>query len=633
MHPARGQPPSPDNRALSHGHQNPALPLPPPYPYDPPRTSAAPAPKAAWRLLAGAWLVGLTVALAALLPQALGWASLEQPGSRVGDGAGGMTYPCLSYAPFRRPGHTPMDPALELTREQIAEDLRLLQPLTRCVRLYGVGHGQYRVPEVAARLGLSVVLGAWVSRDLRASQQEIDTALALAHEYPSTVRMLVVGNEVLLRQEQAVQALAVMLRDARARSPVPVAYADVWEFWLRHRSILAPAVDVVAVHILPYWEDEPVGIDRAVGHVLSIHQQVQQVFAPKRVWLAETGWPAAGRQRGPAQPGPREQAMFGRELRVRLGEAGIDYNLIEAFDQPWKRALEGAMGGAWGVIDAKGQLKDDPHRAFPADPGAAGAWLGAVLGATLVAVGALCARSVRLSRHSPPGSLGHQPADAPPAGGGVRSLLWASAVITTALLLGHHLATVSIWLRTPAEWAQALLAWSAAAGVSAHALFRVWCHTCGEGLVDPAFTPHTAAAAQRPFGLVRAAGPGLLFLLAWEALTLVFDGRYRALPASLVAAPALSLWMAGLLTSLSLRATGAERFMALVLIVAGPALIFMEGTENGQAWALAGAWMALGAWWWLIPLHRQNGADRSTPADFNASKAKTKTAAAERSVS
>ena len=36
---------------------------------------------------------------------------------------------------------------------------------------------------------------------------------------------------------------------------------------------------------------------------------------------------------------------------------GWNYNLIEAFDQPWKRVSEGAMGGYWGLFDADRQDK------------------------------------------------------------------------------------------------------------------------------------------------------------------------------------------------------------------------------------------------------------------------------------
>jgi len=63
------------------------------------------------------------------------------------------------------------------------------------------------------------------------------------------------------------------------------------------------------------------------------------------------------------------QARFSREFVARAQREGLAYNLIEAFDQPWKRALEGAMGGYWGVFDSggdprfpwQGPIADDPH--------------------------------------------------------------------------------------------------------------------------------------------------------------------------------------------------------------------------------------------------------------------------------
>ena len=37
----------------------------------------------------------------------------------------------------------------------------------------------------------------------------------------------------------------------------------------------------------------------------------------------------------------------------------FDYNLIEAFDQPFKAVTEGAVGAFWGVFDAEGKPKFD----------------------------------------------------------------------------------------------------------------------------------------------------------------------------------------------------------------------------------------------------------------------------------
>ena len=40
-----------------------------------------------------------------------------------------------------------------------------------------------------------------------------------------------------------------------------------------------------------------------------------------------------------------------RDFVARADAMGIDYSIVEAFDQPWKRALEGTVGGSWGVHD------------------------------------------------------------------------------------------------------------------------------------------------------------------------------------------------------------------------------------------------------------------------------------------
>jgi hypothetical protein len=171
------------------------------------------------------------------------------------------------------------------------------------------------------------------------------------------IDLLIVGNEVLLRGDLEPAALVQVLADARRGSAVPVSYADVWAFWDKHGVALMPHVDVVSIHILPYWEDQPVGVDAAVDHVYRISAAMKQRFAGRPVLVAETGWPAAGRQRGPAAPGRFEQARFVRELLARHAVEPLGFNVVEGFDQPWKRRLEGEMGGAWGLFDARGDLR------------------------------------------------------------------------------------------------------------------------------------------------------------------------------------------------------------------------------------------------------------------------------------
>ena len=38
-------------------------------------------------------------------------------------------------------------------------------------------------------------------------------------------------------------------------------------------------------------------------------------------------------------------------------ERGIDYNLFELFDEPWKAGQEGTVGAHWGMLDADRRMK------------------------------------------------------------------------------------------------------------------------------------------------------------------------------------------------------------------------------------------------------------------------------------
>ncbi|HVQ69430.1 MAG TPA: beta-(1-6) glucans synthase, partial [Bradyrhizobium sp.] len=162
---------------------------------------------------------------------------------------------CVSYAPFRG-DQTPHDPTLIVRPEQIAEDLAELAKVSKCIRTYSIDNGLDKVPELASKVGLKVLLGVWIGRDRAKNAQLADIAVALVKDHPGTVATLIVGSEVLLRGEMTVADLRQIIRSVKPRVNVPVTYADVWEFWLRYREV-AEDVDFVTAHFLPYWEDVP----------------------------------------------------------------------------------------------------------------------------------------------------------------------------------------------------------------------------------------------------------------------------------------------------------------------------------------------------------------------------------------
>ena len=269
---------------------------------------------------------------------------------------------CVSYAPFRG-DQTPLSPTTYIPAEQISEDLAQLAKISDCVRTYSIENGLDQVPELAAKVGLKVIQGIWLSGNRQKNAAQIATGIRLAKEFPSTITALVVGNEVLLRGEMTQSDLAATIRLVKAQVTVPVTYADVWEFWLRYREIYN-AVDFVTIHILPYWEDFPIRAKYAAAHVESIRRRMEVAFPGKEILIGETGWPSAGRMRDAALPSRTNQARVVSEILDLAKRQNFRVNLIEAYDQPWKRQLEGTMGGYWGLFDSV-------HRALKYPPGIA----------------------------------------------------------------------------------------------------------------------------------------------------------------------------------------------------------------------------------------------------------------------
>ena len=198
--------------------------------------------------------------------------------------------------------------------------------------------------------GLHVLQGIWLNRDRADNRREVEAALELARKYPGTIKALIVGNETLLRGELPPAEIKAHLEEVRRRSGLPVTYADVWEFWLKAPE-LAAATDFVTIHILPYWEDEPVAREDAVAHVREVRDKLHAAFPGKEILIGEVGWPSQGRMREGALPSPVNQARFLSGVVAAAKAEAWKVNLIEAYDQPWKRLLEGTVGGYWGIYD------------------------------------------------------------------------------------------------------------------------------------------------------------------------------------------------------------------------------------------------------------------------------------------
>ena len=258
----------------------------------------------------------------------------------------------VSYAPFGGSVHP--DAGGKAEAAQIRADLKMLAPVTRAVRTYSATGGVELVPGIASEFGMRVTAGAWIDKNQDRNEREIRSVIDLAKRH-SNINGVIVGNETIFRGEQKVGDLIQMIQRVKRSTNVPVTTGEIWHVWIEHPELVS-AVDYIAAHILPYWEgfSEQQTVDQAI----LIYDKLRQAYPGKRIVIAEFGWPSAGYNMHKANPGRIEQAVLLRDFVTRADAYGIDYNIVEAIDQPWK-TFEGGVGPYWGLFDASRHQKFD----------------------------------------------------------------------------------------------------------------------------------------------------------------------------------------------------------------------------------------------------------------------------------
>ncbi|MET4677292.1 MULTISPECIES: glycoside hydrolase family 17 protein [unclassified Luteibacter] len=490
---------------------------------------------------------------------------------------------CVSYAPFRLKGETPFDIHAFIPPERIDADLKALSTRFDCVRTYSMGQGLGAVPDLAGRYGMKVLMGIWLGRDPAANEREIQLGLAAARRDHDSLRGIVVGNEVLLRGELSEKELAGYIARVNKATDVPVTYADVWEFWQKHPA-LAKATDYLTIHILPYWEDQPVAPEDAVRHVADVYQKMKREFPGKAIMIGETGWPSEGRTRRDANASLVNEARYMREFLNYAATVDMPYNVIEAFDQPWKRDLEGTVGGYWGIFDADAEPKFAMQGPIVEEP----RWTWAIAAGGLMALVFVAAGAVRRRWRGVSG--------------------WAAlafAGFATGTALAAHLRLLSFAARNDVEWTVGivigLLALLTAVSLSRTIAARL------ASPVDP------AAVAPRPVERRRlgiawsdAFTPQRffwMFVLTLYGILLVFNGRYRDFPIGLFALPCIGFLVLGVLRTRNdtLMPLVEERLLAVWLPLLAVAVVVQEQGANAVSWGwlvlnLAMALPVLSAW-------------------------------------
>ncbi len=236
-------------------------------------------------------------------------------------------------------------------------------------------------------------------------------------------------------------------------------------------------------------------------------------FPGKDVLVGEFGWPSAGRMREGALPAPVNQARAVHEVLAQAKREDYRVNLIEAYDQPWKRALEGTVGGHWGLFDA---YRREPKFAWGGSVSDHPLWRWQAAGGVALAVIVFAAAFAAARRSKTVASGGAW-------------LRVAAIALVSGCLIGWTLRSVPLESLTTGDWMRSL-AWAAVALVSPIA----GAAAATSGRTRPRFAAILARRSARPATRWCSMLGALLVVLAvlsvQAALGLVFDPRYRDFP-------------------------------------------------------------------------------------------------------
>jgi exo-beta-1,3-glucanase (GH17 family) len=287
---------------------------------------------------------------------------------------GASIYNAICYGPHRdgqRPGEK------QPSAEELLEDLRLMQPHWKLVRIYGASEFAGTFLKVIHDNGIDikVMLGVWIDPEERRSDEgellerydeaaaknrrEVEAGIRLANAYPGIVAAVSVGNEALIywsAHRNYPDILIGHIRSVRDGVEVPVTMADDFNYWNKPESReLASEIDFITLHAHPMWNG--LQVEDALDWQIEQLEVVQSVHPDKHIVIGETGWATSVIYEGQqgelikGKPGEAEQKFFYEEVSTWAGSSRQIVFFFEAFDENWKEGDHpAAVEKHWGLF-------------------------------------------------------------------------------------------------------------------------------------------------------------------------------------------------------------------------------------------------------------------------------------------
>jgi exo-beta-1,3-glucanase (GH17 family) len=314
------------------------------------------------------------------------------------------------------------------TVEEIKDDLKILAALNvKILRTYNVhldeaAHLLKAITELKEEdktFEMYVMLGAWIdcknawtglepdhNLESERNATEINTAVALAKQYPTIVKIIAVGNEAMVKWATSyyVQPTIILkwvnhLQELKKKGELPkdlwITSSDDFASWgggdpsyhTPALEALIKAVDYVSMHTYPmhntyynpqFWEvpkneqnlTEIEKVDAAMIRAINfakknyqdVSNYVKSIDSTKTIHIGESGWTTIsdghyGKDSSKAADEYKAGAYF-KAMREWTNKEKISLFYFEAFDEQWKDA-NNPLGSEnhFGLINLNGEVK------------------------------------------------------------------------------------------------------------------------------------------------------------------------------------------------------------------------------------------------------------------------------------
>ena len=255
----------------------------------------------------------------------------------------------LCFSPYQE-GQKPGD---VLSEEQITRRIKIIAPHTKWVRSFSCTEGNEIIPRIAKEHGLKTLVGAWLGKDEKINEQEIENLIQIAKE--GYVDIAAVGNEVMYRGDLSEDKLLLYISRVKSELvDIPVGYVDAY-YEFEHRQNITEACDVILSNCYPFWEG--CSMEYSLLYMKDMYARALRAAKGKKVIITETGWPNIGDKFHGAEPSAENAMKYLINTQNWSKEDNVEIFYFSSFDESWKIDSEGDVGPYWGLWDKNENIK------------------------------------------------------------------------------------------------------------------------------------------------------------------------------------------------------------------------------------------------------------------------------------